>query len=107
PCGKEGVSLQFNDGTGWQWLYQGELAAGLKLTGFEGGPLVLTGVVGEDQGIFLFDEGELTLSRRTESFPEVFVAGSELAYAVVNDELLEYRGSTWESLTALPMTGTA
>jgi hypothetical protein len=42
PCGKEGLGLQFNDGTGWQLLLADRPALG-KARGFPGGPVILLG----------------------------------------------------------------
>lgn len=44
PCGqKEGLALQFNDGTGWQLLLADPAAVGPSLRGFPGGPVILLG----------------------------------------------------------------
>lgn len=44
PCGqKEGLGLQFNDGTGWQVRLTDPTAVGPSLRGFPGGPLILLG----------------------------------------------------------------
>ena len=45
-CGKEGVGLQFNDGSGWRWFYTSSpegysSSSGTELSGIPGGPLMV------------------------------------------------------------------
>jgi hypothetical protein len=110
--GKNGASLKFNDGTGWQNVYQfgpsvGSLAL---LSGFPDGPLILAGGTAELQyGVVFVEEGVATFEARL--FPGVvgaFGVGKDLAYAVGSDpadstisEMLRYSAGTW-STTVLP-----
>jgi hypothetical protein len=106
--GKDGVSLKLNDGTGWQTVYQ--VAPGSQSTGhmylqagFPAGPLVLTGYLDGQHGVVFVDGGVATLSTQLSSAWPVFVAGSDLAYAVTGSGLLRYQGGGWSPVvTAVP-----
>jgi hypothetical protein len=112
--GKDGVSLKLNDGTGWQTVYQ--VAPGSQSTddmylqaGFPAGPLVLTGYLNGQHGILFVDGGVATLSAQLPYGGQVFVAGSDLAYALTGSgpdnppQLLRYQGGGWSPVvTALP-----
>lgn len=109
-CATEGGgSLQFNDGTGWQRLFQTKSLADVRLTGFPNGPLVLSGEIDGQSGIYFFEDGKLSLSYRpeTQSAPDVFVAGPDLAYALVENDVIEYRAGSWNPIESLPTRPTA
>jgi hypothetical protein len=101
--GSKGSALQFNDGTGWKWLYQAGTIVP-QLSGLPGKAIVLTGVLDGRSGIFLLEDGKLTLSHPLEdaSQTKVFGVGPELAYATVGAEVMRYRAGQWDLLQALP-----
>jgi len=101
--GTRGSALQFNDGSGWKWLYQGGTIVP-QLSGLPGRALVLTGSLAGQSGIFLLEDGKLTLSHPLDdpSQSKVFGVGPELAYATVGSDVLQYRAGQWQLLQALP-----
>jgi hypothetical protein len=102
-CKKEGGgALQFNDGKGWKWLYQAEQMVDVQLSGFPNGPLMLTGQLDQRAGIFFFEDGKLELVHPSTSPSSVFAAGPRTAYAFADQDILEYSGGAWKTLTTLP-----
>jgi hypothetical protein len=84
-CGKQGVSLQFNDGTGWQSVYAVPPGPGMggggdmRLAGFVSGPLLLTGSLPDQLGIWrITQEGKVALDAPLEVGRPVTV-GANLA----------------------------
>ncbi|MFZ5892361.1 MAG: hypothetical protein ACOY0T_14980 [Myxococcota bacterium] len=105
PCVNPGVSLQFNDGSGWKWLsYDAIDGDELRLGGFAGGPLLITGAIGDEGGVFFLENGKRTLSYSTTSTYGVtsFVAGSGRAYVASGQQVFEYRDGAWKELATLP-----
>ncbi|MFZ5897210.1 MAG: hypothetical protein ACOY0T_39490 [Myxococcota bacterium] len=104
-CVNPGVSLQFNDGSGWKWLsYDQSDVFPRQLSGFPSGPLVLTGSIGEESGLFFVDG-----TRRSLSYPSnasvsaiaTTVAGSAHAYLALDNQIVEYRDGSWSELATL------
>jgi hypothetical protein len=101
-----GMSLNFNDGTGWRVLLNSEYSI-LGLTGFEGGALMLwrpdcvAALLDVDSGTV-----SCTLPATSMSDPFVqrsFVVNESLAYLVDQAGLHEYRAGAWSLLAdALP-----
>jgi hypothetical protein len=101
----EGVSLNFNDGTGWRVLMDAETSAAFDLNGFDRGPLL----VGQPAcSAALVDVGSkttrCTLPATDDPFEHrSFVVSESLAYLVDQAGLHEYRAGVWSLLTeALP-----
>ena len=101
PCGKEGVSLRLNAGSGWQPYFQ--FASGTLWTsgttlwgGFPKGPLLVSGNFIQHSLAFVDkDSAEITGSGAILS--TAFVAGNGLVYAVW-DGLLKYSAGTWSTV---------
>lgn len=108
-CGKQGLSLQHNDGTGWKLLYAlppGEYMMGsngsLLLTGFESGPLLLSGYLEGVTGVWQVDaSGEVSLSAQL-AVGRPFVVESDLAYALGQDALYRFTAGEWSWFLDLP-----
>jgi hypothetical protein len=107
PCDRTGLALQHNDGTGWRWLWwqpdtstQGQPA---RLAGFENGPLIFSGQVAGEAGVFFFEGEQFELSQPV-WLRELAVAGAGLFYGLVgrDDEVIEYRNGAWETVAVLP-----
>jgi len=107
-CGKQGVSLQFNDGKGWQLLYAVPPMAGmgssggLRLSGFESGPVLLSGFLPDRIGIWsITPGGTLGLDAAIE-VGRATTVGSNLAYAIDAEKLYRFSGDTWSESLPLP-----
>lgn len=102
PCGAEGLTVQFNDGSGWQSIYHTDATPNLHLRGLPAGPAVLVGL---QCGIALLDsDGNGTCSTPLQGLPpaDVFGVSSDHAYAIDDARVLEYTGGTWQELATLP-----
>ena len=107
-CGKQGVSLQFNDGTGWQSLYavppgpgMGS-SGGMHLSGFDAGPLLLSGSLANQLGIWRVTlDGQAGLDAALE-VGRPFTVGSNLAYALGPDTLYRFADDKWSAYLMLP-----
>lgn len=109
-CGKEGMAVQFNDGGGWQWIYdqRGDNKSTYRMTGFPGGPLMLFGL--DSNSVSVLDEREVISAQQVEAVPPaMFVVSPELAYAVDGDRVLQYSTTAleWTELATLPAPATA
>ena len=110
--GHQDTAVQFNDGSGWQTLFEERYTAYGGLTGFPNGPLVLT--AGLCPAAFLDFGGTATDCSVPDGLstiyppPAVFVASSNLAYLAVPTRLGEYRSGSWNVLlNSMPETITA
>jgi len=107
-CGKQGLSLQFNDGSGWQLLYALPPGSGmgstgsLHLTGFDGGPLLISGFLDAKTGLWRIGlDGSADLQAELE-VGRPFVVGSDVAYALGADSLYRFKDDKWSTFAALP-----
>lgn len=110
-CGKEGVSIQHNDGTGWNLVYQvppgnSDLTQLQSLTGFPNGPLVATGFLEENSGISFVSDGDATF-QGVMGLSAPFVVGSDLAYALSGLVVYEFSDGSWAELAELPGPGSS
>jgi hypothetical protein len=108
PCGKDGASLKFNSGSGWQLVHQfappptatpgyNEEVMGLW-SGFPGGPLLMSGTLADQTGIYFVDGSDLAFQTAMPTTNGAFVAGSDLAYVIDSTRLLKYSAGTWSTL---------
>lgn len=102
-----GMSLNFNDGTGWRVLADADVYSSFDLTGFEGGALM----VGQPEcaaALVDVDSGMTNCTLAAASDPFVrrsFVVNESLAYLIDPAGLHEYRAGAWSLLDdALPDT---
>ena len=101
PCGKDGVSLRLNAGSGWQpyfqfppgtfWTYGSTLWGG-----FPNGPLLVSGDFIQHSLAFV-DKGSAEITGSGAMISSVFVAGNGVAYAVW-DGLLKYSAGSWSTV---------
>jgi hypothetical protein len=100
-----GVSLHFNDGTGWRVLLDDEVYSAFDLTGFEGGAL-LVGQPTCAAALIDVNDGTTTCSLPGMSGAferRSFVVNESLAYVVDSAGLHEYRAGAWSrEVTVLP-----
>jgi hypothetical protein len=101
--GTKGSALQFNDGTGWQWLYQAGTSVP-SLAGLPNGPVALTGSIAGESGVFFLDEGmpRLSLPLPADASANVFGVNAELAVAKSVRDVLTYRAGEWRDTATLP-----
>ncbi|MEO6598282.1 MAG: hypothetical protein ABIQ16_00310 [Polyangiaceae bacterium] len=116
-CGNQGVSLQFNDGTGWQVLYTVPPGPGMGspgdmyLSGFDAGPVLLSGYLPDQLGIWRISlKGKATLDAPL-VVTRPFTVGANLAYAVglsnpeqvvIPDTLYKLTDDKWSKELTLP-----
>ena len=107
-CGQQGVSLQFNDGTGWHLLYAVPPGSGmgsnggLRLAGFDSGPLLVSGFMPDRLGIWrITTAGEIGLDAALEVNRPVTV-GAHLAYALGPETLYRFIDDQWTEYLTLP-----
>jgi hypothetical protein len=98
----QGTFLRFNDGNAWRTLLDPGTLDYSGLSGFPGGPLLVTGW---HCGVTLVDPvlGTTTCSLPAEPTGDmavVSVASAEQAYAVSDGKLWEYRAGTWQVVLA-------
>lgn len=95
-CGKEGLSLKYNRGSGWQVYYEtqpGEVTShDLMLSGFRNGSVLLRGVLMGDYGVFSWSNGVLGEPLKLSGPSQWFVADYERAYITDGSDLYEWRG---------------
>jgi hypothetical protein len=108
-CGKHGISLQHNDGSGWKPLYTQAApevmgSTGATITGFESGPLLFSGFMKDQYGLWQVEEnGEASL--QTALFlGKPFVVGEGRAYALGETALYRFAEGEWSE--SLPLPGT-
>jgi len=110
PCGKDGASLKFNSGSGWQLVHQfappptatpGYIEDVMDLwSGFPGGPLLMSGTLADQAGIYFVDGSNLAFQTAMRTTNGAFVAGSDLAYVIDGTDgtrLLKYSAGTWST----------
>ena len=116
-CGKQGVSLQFNDGTGWRVLYAVPPGPGMGspgamfLSGFDSGALLLSGFLPDELAIWRITQaGKVTLDAPLPA-DRLFTVGKGLAYAlgysklgqtILPDVLLRLVDGQWAHYLTLP-----
>jgi len=107
-CGKQGVSLQFNDGTGWKLVYAVPPGPGMggggdmRLSGFASGPLLLTGFLPDQLGIWRITQaGEVAFDAPLEVARPVTV-GADTAYAFSLDKFYRFADDKWAEYLTLP-----
>jgi len=107
-CGKQGVSLQFNDGKGWQLVYALLPSSGmgsngdLRLAGFDSGALLLSGFLPDQVGIWrVTPDGTVALDASLDVGRPVTV-GANLAYAFDSEKLYRFGGDAWAEYLPLP-----
>jgi hypothetical protein len=93
---KAGVSVEFNDGSGWRLVGQ-PLDFPRKLTGFPNGPLVLVSDV-----VSFFWNGVATSITTSGLVTTAFVVRAGLGYAAVDGLVLKYAGEQWTAIAQLP-----
>ena len=108
PCGKDGASLKFNSGSGWQLVHQfappptatpGYVEDVMYLwSGFPGGPLLMSGTLADQTGIYFVDGNNLAFQTAMPTTNGAFVADSDLAYVIDGMRLLKYSAGTWSTL---------
>jgi hypothetical protein len=109
PCGKDGASLKFNAGSGWQLVHQfappPTANPGINMepmhlwSGFPGGSLVMSGTLMDQTGLYFVDGSNLTFqTAQTDRMSGAFVVGSDLAYAIDGMHLLKYSAGTWSAV---------
>ncbi|MBN1654587.1 MAG: hypothetical protein JXA30_12525 [Deltaproteobacteria bacterium] len=106
------VEIYFNDGNGWDSVYQeegtvmGPFSPGeMRLTGFKNGPLLLYGEQGisfpfgvsSACGLATIENGVKTCEP-INNVDDLFVVNSDLAYGIYNGEVIRYNGSSWGPL---------
>ncbi|RYZ07617.1 MAG: hypothetical protein EOO73_11615 [Myxococcales bacterium] len=108
PCGKQGISLQHNDGSGWSHVYALPPGPGmgstgsLYLSGFESGPLLLSGILEERAGLWQIDEsGKASLGSEL-GMGRPFVVGPDLAYALGESAVLRFAEGKWSEYLESP-----
>jgi hypothetical protein len=94
-CGREGTNLQFNDGTGWRTVYRSAAKDRLNLTGFDGGPVVLSNGSCSVQEIDIADGGATCLAIFASYAGTVFVVDSNDAYAWSGQKIEHFDGAQW------------
>lgn len=105
--GKEGVSLQLNDGKGWHAIYDSKPAE-LKLSGFPpGGPPVVTGFIDGNYGIYAATEQKalplLVLPFNVDANrAPLFTVTAELGYYLDYPNLLELSDGKWNTVATVP-----
>jgi hypothetical protein len=129
-CDSTGMGLQFNDGTGWRWVYGDarSMMSGTKMRGFPQGPIVLLQYdpskdSSESSVSFVVDGGVQvqpdslgdTAEWGTE-IVDVFATGPSHAYFLdrLRTDMLsystavhEYVDGVWTKLATLPMSASA
>ena len=108
PCGKDGASLKFNSGSGWQLVHQfappptatpGYNEEVMDLwSGFPGGPLLMSGTLADQAGIYFVDGSNFAFQTAMPWANGAFVAGSDLAYVIDGMRVLRYSAGTWSTL---------
>jgi hypothetical protein len=96
-CGKQGVSIQLNTGSGWQ-LFGDHLGEDSRLwSGFPNGSLLVSGSF-EKLGIAFVDASAVVFQREANSPSGAFVVNPALAY-VLNDAAIDkYADGAWSTL---------
>jgi len=118
-CGKQGLGLQFNDGTGWQLLLADPAASGAHVRGLPGGPAILLGYgppnTQSDSVTFVTDsmvtvQPSLGLGQPVSS-AGVFGVDADHAYGfalhladTASTTVREYSAGTWSTLATVPIT---
>jgi hypothetical protein len=89
-------AVQFNDGTGWADF--GTLASDsgyFNLSGFPGGPLLVTTTTSVRCGILAVERDGTSCSSAATNVFQTFPVASDLAYAIALNRLLVYGGEYW------------
>jgi len=107
-CGKQGVSLQVNDGSGWRPIYALPPGPGmgsngaLFLSGFESGPLLLSGYLRDRAGVWrVTADGAVTLDAPFE-VGRPFTVNGRSAYAIDAEKLYRFADEAWSEDQPLP-----
>ena len=96
-CGKEGVSIQLNTGSGWQ-LFRDPLGEYPRLwSGFPNGPLLVSGTF-DKTGIAFVDASGVAFQREASSPNGAFVVNQALAYVLSDAAIDRYAGGAWSAL---------
>lgn len=96
-CGKEGVSIQLNTGSGWQ-LFRDPLGEYPRLwSGFPNGPLLVSGTF-DKTGIAFVDGNGVAFQRESSSPNGAFVVNQGLAYVLNDTAIDKYAGGAWSTL---------
>lgn len=106
-CGSEALTVQFNDGSGWQSIYRTEPTSNLHLRGLPGGNLML---VGMPCGISLLEpNGRASCSTSLQGLPPADATATDAnsAYAIDDERVLAYAKGAWTVRATLPSAGEA
>lgn len=105
PCGKDGTSIKFNSGTGWQLLYQfapGSTQSPRLWPSVPDGPLLVSGPLdGYGTGTALVDKGVLAFHPTINGYGSYggFAVGPDpVAYVIDDAGLLIYSGGAWSTV---------
>jgi hypothetical protein len=105
--GQEGLSLQLNDGKGWQAVYDSKPAE-LKLSGVPtDGPALLTGFIDGNYGIYAATQHEARPFVSLPFNPDAnrappFMVTAGLGYFIDYPDLLELSDGKWGTVATLP-----
>jgi hypothetical protein len=104
-------AMYFNSGTGWQTLDPAgpRIGGRTELTGIDSGPLILYGEattlpMSSPCGLAMIDDGVRSCEPLL-SVLDVSVVNEQLAYALLEGELLSFDGTSWGPLPQLPPAG--
>ncbi|MEO6601147.1 MAG: hypothetical protein ABIQ16_14810 [Polyangiaceae bacterium] len=103
-AGSRGLSLWKNDGSGWQTEAELGVVDAAALGGLPDGPVLIGTEVNGTRGIYIVQDGQLTLSLELDTLSDLqlFGVGPKHAYARSGSEVLEYRNGSWRALETLP-----
>lgn len=102
-CGrKEGASIKFNSGSGWQLLHQfppGVNQSPMLWPSVTNGPLLVTGTLAPDKdGAAFIDNGIFAFHGLANGSWGGFAVGPDLAYVLDGANLLRYSGGAWSTV---------
>jgi hypothetical protein len=103
PCTVFDVSVQLNDGTGWQLFHKfpsDTTSYPAMLGGLPRGPLILAGTFDKLYGMVFLDEQALTYQgpMTGPAFATSTATGGNLAYAFDQADLYKYAAGTWSKV---------